>query len=44
MWWAPRGERFTMSDGWDRLQHLRMHGPSSYAFSLDDPIARPQVA
>ena len=44
MWWAPREERFTMSDGWDRLQHLRLHGSSAYAFSLDDPLARPQVA
>ncbi len=44
MWWAPRGQRFLLSDGWERLQHLRTHGSSSYAFSLDEPLARPQVA
>ncbi|MEH6694336.1 MAG: DUF3291 domain-containing protein [Hyphomonas sp.] len=44
MWWAPRGQRFLLSDGWERLQHLRTHGSSSYAFSLDEPVARPQVA
>ncbi|KCZ87142.1 DUF3291 domain-containing protein [Hyphomonas johnsonii] len=44
MWWAPRHERFTMEDGWQRLMHLRRFGSSTYAFSLDEPLARPNVA
>ena len=44
MWWAPRGERFSMEDGWQRLLHLRANGSSNYAFSLNQPIVRPHVA
>jgi hypothetical protein len=44
MWWAPREERFTMEDGWARLTHLRQYGSSPHAFSLDQPVVRPQVA
>lgn len=44
MWWAPRGERFTLEHGWQRLQHLRGYGSSEFAFSLDQPAACPAVA
>lgn len=44
MWWAPRGQRFSLEDGFQRLQHLRRHGSSDYAFSLDQPSLRPAVA
>ena len=44
MWWAAKGERFTLEDGWQRLQHLRQHGSSDYAFSLEQPVKRPAVA
>ncbi|MFN4184255.1 MAG: DUF3291 domain-containing protein [Hyphomonas sp.] len=44
MWWAPRGKQFTLEDGFQRLQHLRQHGSSDYAFSLDQPALRPAVA
>lgn len=44
MWWAPRSEKFTLEDGFQRLQHLRHNGSSDYAFSLDQPAARPAVA
>jgi Domain of unknown function (DUF3291) len=44
MWWAAKGERFTLEDGWQRLQHLRQHGSTDYAFSLDQPVKRPAVA
>ena len=33
-----------MEDGWERLTHLRQNGPSPYAFSLDHPLLKPQVA
>ena len=44
MWWAPRSQRFTMEDGWNKLQHLRQHGATPEAFSLDEPVARPVAA
>ena len=44
LWWAKRGERFTLQDGWDRLQSLRQNGPTDHAFSLDNLIAKPVAA
>ncbi len=44
MWWAPRGQRFTLLDGWAKLEMLRALGPSDQAFSLDQPVARPVAA
>ncbi|MFN4025778.1 MAG: DUF3291 domain-containing protein [Hyphomonas sp.] len=44
MWWAPRGQRFTLEDGFQRLLHMRRHGSSDYAFSLDQPVLSPAVA
>lgn len=44
MWWAPKGERFSLEDGWQRLVHLRQNGSSAYGFSLDDPMPQPAVA
>lgn len=44
MWWALKGERFTLGDGWQRLQHLRANGSTEYAFSLDQPVKRSAAA
>ncbi|MFN7056364.1 DUF3291 domain-containing protein [Hyphomonas sp.] len=44
MWWAPRGVRFTLEDGWQRLERLRREGSSPEAFSLDQPAACPAAA
>ncbi|MDX1291607.1 MAG: DUF3291 domain-containing protein [Hyphomonas sp.] len=44
MWWAPRGQRFTMQDGWDKLSILREKGPTEMAFSLDHLINCPVAA
>ena len=44
MWWAPRGVKLTLEDGWNKLQHLRIHGPTSEAFSLDHLMAKPIAA
>ena len=44
MWWAPRKERFTLEDGWNKLQHLREHGPTPEAFSIDQPVESPLAA
>lgn len=34
MWWAPRSQRFTLEDGWSKLEQLRTQGPSETAFDL----------
>lgn len=44
MWWAPRGARFTMENGWEKLSLLRTNGPSHDAFSLDSLVDQPKVA
>ena len=44
MWWSPRGQHLTLEDGWNKLQHLREHGPTPEAFSLDEPVASPVAA
>lgn len=36
MWWAKRGERVTMREGWDRLSRLRKDGPTQQAFSMQE--------
>ena len=33
-WWVPAGHRPTTGEAEDRLRHLRLHGPTSYAFTL----------
>jgi Domain of unknown function (DUF3291) len=32
MWWVPEGERPVLAEGVERLEHLKAHGPSDYAF------------
>lgn len=36
MWWAKRGSRVTLKDGWDRLQMLRRDGPTPAAFNMQN--------
>ena len=41
LWCIPAGHRPAMAEGVARLEHLRAHGPSDYAFGWDDiPEAR----
>jgi len=35
MWWIPEGHRPQMTEGRDRLEYLRRHGPSDYAFGWE---------
>ncbi len=35
MWWIPEGHRPPMSEGRERLEYLRAHGPSDHAFGWD---------
>ena len=44
MWWSPKEEKVTLEDGWQKLQHLREHGSTPEAFSLDDPMDPPVAA
>ena len=34
MWWIAEGDRPSVEEGLGRLGHLRLHGPTAYAFSL----------
>lgn len=41
MWWAERGARVSLQEGWDRLHMLRAEGPTSQAFSLRERFPVP---
>ena len=34
LWWIPAGTIPTMAEAEDRIRHLRAHGPSAHAFTL----------
>ena len=35
LWWVPSGHRPAMAEGVERLDYLKAHGPSDYAFGCD---------
>jgi len=35
LWWVPAGHRPSMAEGVERLEHLRAHGPSEFAFGWE---------
>ena len=35
MWWVPAGHRPAMAEGVERLDHLKAHGPTDYAFGWE---------
>jgi hypothetical protein len=35
MWFVPTGHRPMLAEGVERLEHLKAHGPSDYAFGWD---------
>jgi len=35
LWWVPSGHRPAMAEGVERLDYLKAHGPSDYAFGWD---------
>jgi hypothetical protein len=41
MWWVPAGHRPTVAEARDRLAHLRVHGPSPFAFPFGAPFPSP---
>lgn len=44
MWWVPDGTRPSVADAEERLDHLRAHGPSPYAFTFRSPFPAPDGA
>lgn len=34
LWWVPAGHRPTTAEAVERLEHLRRHGPTAYAFTF----------
>lgn len=43
LWWVPAGHRPTVTEAIERLQHLREHGASPYAFSFKQRFAAPET-
>lgn len=41
MWWVPAGHMPTVEEAVERLEHLRAHGPSEFAFGPMRPFAPP---
>ncbi|MEM7630657.1 MAG: DUF3291 domain-containing protein [Pseudomonadota bacterium] len=41
LWWERRGTRVALEEAWTRLQHLRAHGPTRHAFTLQCSFVRP---
>jgi heme-degrading monooxygenase HmoA len=41
MWWIPRGHVPTTAEAEARVLHLRVHGPTEYAFTLRNPFPAP---
>ena len=43
LWWVPTGHRPTVAEARDRLEHLRKHGTTEYAFTfaVDDAVPAP---
>jgi Domain of unknown function (DUF3291) len=41
LWWVPAGHRPNLAEARDRLEHLRKHGTTQYAFALADKVPAP---
>ena len=44
LWWVPAGQIPTVAEALDRLEHLKVHGPTRKAFTFRTPFAPPDVA
>ncbi|GHF49818.1 heme-degrading monooxygenase HmoA [Deinococcus metalli] len=38
LWWVPAGHLPTTDEAWQRLLHLREHGPTAHAFTFRQPF------
>jgi hypothetical protein len=43
LWWIPEGHIPTVEEAKERLEHLRTHGESAYAFSFKKPFPAPDT-
>jgi hypothetical protein len=41
LWWVPEGHFPEVADGWARVQHLRRHRATPYAFNFKRPFPPP---
>jgi hypothetical protein len=41
LWWVPQGHIPTVAEAKERLEHLRQHGETAYAFSFKKPFPAP---
>src|SRR5262245_50563922 len=41
LWWIPAGHVPTVAEAVERLEHLKVHGPSPYAFTFRTPFPAP---
>jgi uncharacterized protein DUF3291 len=41
LWWIPAGSLPTLNDAKIRIEHIRKHGPTAYAFTLKTHFAPP---
>lgn len=41
LWWVPAGHIPTIDEAKERLDHLKQHGPSPYAFTFRTPFPSP---
>ena len=44
LWWMPAGELPTPQMGADKLEHLRVHGPTQHAFTFQQPFGPPDAS
>ena len=43
LWWIPAGQLPTVADARERLQYLKEHGPTPYAFTFRTPFPAPDA-
>jgi hypothetical protein len=44
LWWVPQGHIPTVEEAKERLEYLRIHGETAYAFSLKTPFPDPDAS
>jgi hypothetical protein len=44
LWWVAAGHIPSIEEGKERLEHLRTHGATAYAFSFKTPFSAPDTA
>ncbi|QBD74759.1 DUF3291 domain-containing protein [Ktedonosporobacter rubrisoli] len=43
LWWVPEGHRPGLAEVKERMEYLRAHGPSSFAFTFAQPFPAPDL-